>query len=58
MSDRFHPLSLELLTGWIADELEFKRSVFGIPAALFFIHQSGIGLTLALVFLLSVRQRT
>jgi putative selenate reductase len=40
MSDRFHPLSLELLTGWIADELEFKRSVFGIPAALFFIPNS------------------
>jgi putative selenate reductase len=37
MSDRFHPLPLELLTAWIADELEAKNSVFGIPRALFFI---------------------
>jgi putative selenate reductase len=37
MSDRFHPLSLELLTEWIAHELELKRSVFGIPATLFFV---------------------
>jgi putative selenate reductase len=36
MSDRFHPLPLELLTAWIADELEAKQSVFGIPAALVF----------------------
>jgi putative selenate reductase len=36
MSDRFHPLSIELLTNWIADELEAKHSIFGIPAALFF----------------------
>ncbi len=36
MSDRFHPLSLEQLIGWIADELEAKDSIFGIPRALFF----------------------
>jgi putative selenate reductase len=36
MSDRFHPIPLELLTAWIADELEAKNSVFGIPAPLFF----------------------
>jgi putative selenate reductase len=36
MSDRFHPLPLEVLTDWIADELEAKDSVFGIPRSLFF----------------------
>jgi putative selenate reductase len=36
MSDRFHPIPLEALTAWIADELEAKNSVFGIPAPLFF----------------------
>ena len=36
MSDKFHPLSLERLVGWIADELEAKDSIFGIPHALFF----------------------
>jgi len=36
MSDRFHPLSLEQLVGWIADELEAKGAIFGIPRALFF----------------------
>jgi putative selenate reductase len=36
MSDRFHPLPLDLLTAWIADELEDKGSVFGIPEPLFF----------------------
>jgi putative selenate reductase len=36
MSDRFHPLPLPMLTDWIADELENKKSVFGIPSALFF----------------------
>ena len=36
MSDRFHPLPLEILSSWIADELDAKDSVFGIPRALFF----------------------
>jgi putative selenate reductase len=36
MSDRFHPLSIELLTAWIAEELEAKQSIFGIPRSLFF----------------------
>jgi len=41
MSDRFHPLSLEQLVGWIADELEAKASIFGIPRALFFGPSTG-----------------
>ena len=41
MSDRFHPLSLEQLVGWIADELEAKDSIFGIPRALFFTPSAG-----------------
>ena len=36
MSDRFHPLPLQILSSWIADELEAKDSVFGIPRSLFF----------------------
>ena len=36
MSDRFHPLPLETLSSWIADELDAKGSVFGIPRSLFF----------------------
>ena len=36
MSDRFHPLPLEILSSWIADELDAKDSVFGIPRTLFF----------------------
>jgi len=36
MSDRFHPLSIDRLVGWIADELDTKGSIFGIPRALFF----------------------
>ena len=36
MSDRFHPLPLEILSSWIVDELEAKDSIFGIPNALFF----------------------
>jgi len=36
MSDRFHPIPLEMLSAWIADELEAKDSVFGIPRSLFF----------------------
>ncbi len=41
VSDRFHPLSLEQLVGWIADELEAKASIFGIPRALFFRPSTG-----------------
>jgi putative selenate reductase len=37
MSDRFHPIPLATLTNWIADELEVKESVFGIPRSLFFV---------------------
>jgi putative selenate reductase len=40
MSDRFHPLPLELITAWISDELEAKESVFGIPRDLFFTPKS------------------
>jgi putative selenate reductase len=40
MSDKFHPLSLEQLVGWIADELAAKDSIFGIPRALFFTPSS------------------
>jgi len=36
MSDRFHPLPIEILSAWIADELDAKDSVFGIPRSLFF----------------------
>jgi putative selenate reductase len=36
VSDRLHPLSLERLTAWIADELAAKDSIFGIPRQLFF----------------------
>ncbi len=41
MSDRLDPLPLEILTDWIADELEAKRSVFGIPRPLFFTPEPG-----------------
>ncbi len=37
MSDRFHPLSLQQLSTWIAEELDSKGSVFGIPRDLFFV---------------------
>jgi putative selenate reductase len=37
MSDRFRPLRLEVLTNWIADEIEHKNSVFGIPLELAFV---------------------
>jgi putative selenate reductase len=37
MSDRFHPIPLQMLTDWIADELAAKESVFGIPRSLFFL---------------------
>ncbi|MDH3813087.1 MAG: putative selenate reductase subunit YgfK [Acidobacteriota bacterium] len=36
MSDRFHPLPLEVLSSWISEELDAKDSIFGIPRALFF----------------------
>ncbi len=41
MSDRFRPFSLDHLTSWIADELEAKDSVFGIPRALAFSPGAG-----------------
>lgn len=37
MSDRFQPLPMEQLVGWIFDELERSESIFGIPRALFFV---------------------
>lgn len=36
MSGRFRPLGLAQLVDWIADELESKDSIFGIPRQLFF----------------------
>jgi len=36
MSDRFHPITMEQLTGWVFDELEQQGSIFGIPRDLFF----------------------
>jgi len=36
VSDRFRPLPLARLVDWIADELEIKDSIFGIPQQLFF----------------------
>jgi putative selenate reductase len=41
MSGRFRPLALEQLTAWIADELETKSSVCGVPSSLFFIPSTG-----------------
>jgi putative selenate reductase len=41
MSDRFRPLALAQLVGWIADELEIKDSIFGIPRGLFFTPDPG-----------------
>jgi putative selenate reductase len=37
MSDRFRPISMEQLTGWVATELEQRGSIFGIPRSAFFI---------------------
>ncbi|MFV2072590.1 MAG: putative selenate reductase subunit YgfK, partial [Thermoanaerobaculales bacterium] len=37
MAGRFRPLSLDHLVGWIADELEVKGSIFGLPRELFFM---------------------
>jgi putative selenate reductase len=39
MSDRFRPISMEDLTGWVFDELEQHDSIFGIPRELFFTPQ-------------------
>ena len=36
MADRFHPLSMEQLCGWIFGELARDQSIFGIPRELFF----------------------
>ena len=36
MADRFHPLSMEQLCGWIFGELSRDQSIFGIPRELFF----------------------
>lgn len=36
-----HPLSIERLTAWIADELAAKESIFGIPKGLFFTPARG-----------------
>ena len=33
MSDRFRPLSMEQLTGWVFSELEGKGSILGVPAS-------------------------
>jgi putative selenate reductase len=44
MSDRFHPIPLEMLTSWIADELEAKDSVFGVPRSLFFSPENHVAL--------------
>ncbi|MCB2224033.1 MAG: putative selenate reductase subunit YgfK [Actinobacteria bacterium] len=41
MSDRFHPVTMEQLTGWVFDELEGHGSVFGIPRELFFTPAAG-----------------
>lgn len=37
MSDRFRPISMEQLTGWVFTELERKGSIFGIPRSAFFV---------------------
>jgi putative selenate reductase len=36
VSDRFRPIALARLVDWIADELEIKDSIFGLPRQLFF----------------------
>lgn len=36
MSDRFQPISMEQLTGWIFTELETQDALFGIPQKLFY----------------------
>lgn len=41
MSDQFQPLSRAALARWIADELEQRQAVFGIPRALFFVPKPG-----------------
>ena len=37
MSDRFQPLSMEQLTGWVFDELDTRDQLFGVPRDAFFI---------------------
>lgn len=41
MSDRFQPISMDQLCGWIFRELESRRSIFGVPRELFFTPQPG-----------------
>lgn len=39
MSDRFQPISMGQLCGWVFRELEARRSIFGVPRELFFTPQ-------------------
>jgi putative selenate reductase len=41
MSDRFQPISMQQLAGWIFGELNAHNSVFGIPRELFFVPKAG-----------------
>ena len=41
MSDRFQPIALDQLCGWIFRELEGRQSIFGLPKELFFRPQPG-----------------
>jgi putative selenate reductase len=41
MSDRFQPISMDQLCGWIFRELESHQSIFGVPRSLFFVPQPG-----------------
>ena len=41
MSDRFQPIAMDQLCGWIFRELETNRSLFGVPRDLFFLPQPG-----------------
>ncbi len=40
MSDRFQPIGMSQLCGWIFRELEKRNSIFGIPRDLFFVPQA------------------
>jgi putative selenate reductase len=37
MSDRFHPIPLRLLSGWIFRELDEYQTIFGFPRSAFFV---------------------
>ncbi len=41
MSDRFQPIAMDRLCGWIFHELENRNAIFGIPRELFFTPQPG-----------------